>query len=486
MNNKINTINKNLIVGGLVASLAACGGSGSNSAPVVSPPVVVAPPVVVEPSGLTLEGVVEKFNVNGGLNLTQNVSGNISYGSGNDVTAKVFSFSVENSNGSKSCVSYSGQDDSSVVADRFKFNSLDCDRELVVGGKSDFDAVLGDFNNNSASAVVNSPVSAGYDIYDGSSVSFNDKNVDISSCVDSVTGSSDYVGVSAGTDGKTNVDLYSGIYGNELSSGNAFSVSCEGTDVNGELVNFEDVASLTASYSSVPASRLVDIIKNSTGSTMAESTENQFDMDNGYNSRIDVNFVSGSSVGYDVQTVDADGVDVKLNVGTGSDFYKNGMSSDSDIVFDELLNRSGTIVFDELDKTTSYPRLFQNIQEESFNGKNLDNYNISCEIESQHDRSNGSSFNLLFSGVEDSKGFSNVKLENLFNEDYHPSTNRPNQVFYDDNLDDKKKIGNHYIIGNIDCSFENIESGETFKIDNMSKITGKNSDDKVNYINLLK
>jgi hypothetical protein len=72
------TINKILIVGGLVANLAACGGSGSS-------PVSVVAPTVVGSVGLTLEEVVEKFNVSGGLNLTQNVSGNVSYGSGNDV-----------------------------------------------------------------------------------------------------------------------------------------------------------------------------------------------------------------------------------------------------------------------------------------------------------------------------------------------------------------------------------------------------------------
>mgnify|MGYP003690948335 CR=1 FL=1 len=104
----MNNIEKTLVTSILASSLVACGGSGSNPAPVVEPP--VQPPVVVEPAGLTLEEVVGKFSDNGGLNLTKDVSGNTSFTSGSDVVENDFSFSVENSNGSKVCVGYTSQD----------------------------------------------------------------------------------------------------------------------------------------------------------------------------------------------------------------------------------------------------------------------------------------------------------------------------------------------------------------------------------------
>jgi hypothetical protein len=456
MNNINSTINKSLIVGGLVASLSACGGSGSSPAPVVAP-------IVVGSNGLTLEEVVMKFDVAGGLNLTQNVSGNVSYGSGDDIITKDFSFSVENSNGSKVCVNYTGKNDSSVVANSFKFNSLNCDRSLSVGGNADVDEVLNNLINYSAGAVVNSPVSAEYGIYDGSSFSFSAKNIDISSCSDSVTGGSDYVAVSAGTDGKTNVELYSGIYGNELSAGNTFSVSCEGTDVNGDLVNFEDVASLTAIYTSIPANDLVDIIKRATGSTMTESTENKFDMSNGYNSIIDVNFVSGSSVGYDVQTDGVGGADVRLNVGTGSDFYKTGSSSESDAVFNDLLNRIGTPV---LDRTRDFavPLIDHEdyvLDRAEFNIKNVSNDNLTCSFDDLPRY-----FKSAIIGSElTSNGFNQFYIEK------EPGKNTTNPKYIDEN-------GN-YDITNIICSGLTLENS-VFEIE-IGRFKGNDNDDHAKY-----
>jgi hypothetical protein len=231
-----------------VTALISCGGSGSGSDSSSAP----APAPVVEPVGLTLEQVVSEFNASGALNLSESVSGNISYGSGNDLVSKNFSFSVENAYGAKVCVSYSGQDSDVVQSNIFKFSDLGCGYELSLGGKADLNIVLNDFNEYSAKASINSQSVGRYDIYTGSEVEsvFKIKNGEVLTCSDSVSGTDSYV-VSRldAVSGDTSVSVLPGVYADESFAGESFSVSCDVTDANGGVESFSDIAKFDASIS---------------------------------------------------------------------------------------------------------------------------------------------------------------------------------------------------------------------------------------------
>jgi hypothetical protein len=451
MNKTNKTINKILIVGGLVVSLAACGGSGSSPASVVAPTVVVS-------VGLTLEEVVEKFNVSGGLNLTQNVSGNVSYGSGNDVAAKDFSFSVENSNGSKACVNYAGQDDSSIVAESFKFNSLDCDSELAVGGKADFDAALGDFINYSASAVVNSPVSGSYDIYGGSEdVSFKISNRDVLSCIDSVTDGSDYIVTGKDELGNTTLSVSAGIYADENFAGQEFGVSCDVSGVNGDIIRFDDVASFTASYSSVSPDDLVDRVAAESNSTVVDRNSGVCTglLDNGYKTLACV--ITGSDG--DVHSATDNTVS-----DLGIDYIVSGVNyTNASDAASGLVSRLGTPVLSEV-KNHLADNLYQDSEPMTFGVKNVENYDSICELQSIHTDLQGVKFNALVDLELDENKFSVYNVEQWkedFNKEIDPK-------YLDNNGD--------YNLGTFNCTFYSPNLNKDITINNVLSISGNIND----------
>lgn len=469
MTNKKLVINTGLFT--LTLYLAACGGSGSKPA---SPE---QPPVVVEPSGLSLEQVVEKFGTVGS-NLTQNVTGNVSYGSGSDVAAKDFSFSVENSNGSKVCVNYSGQDSTSAAIDSFKFNSLDCDKGLVVGGKADLDKVVGDFVNYSASPVVNSPVSAGYDIFNGAKgeVEYKVSNGDVLSCTDSATGTSSYVSLGYYPEtGMSNMFIMPGVYPNEESAGEEFTVSCDVRDNSGNMSTIEDIAKYKAEFSSVPASRLVDIIAAESGATVVGRdvqtylVKNIGDdlvvstcdgvLENSYGTRacIDVGSDNDSLVK----------ADIVLN-SEGMDYSVSGVNySNASEVSSDLVSRLGTPVLKEV-KNNSIANLYQDVTPATFEIRNVDTYDATCELNSQHDEIQGMPFNALYSETS-ANGFAAFSIEQ-FQENYSPISNP-------DYLDEN----NNYNLGNLNCTFSSSILGDNVKINDVLSISGNNDQDKINF-----
>ncbi len=469
MNNNLkNTLIKTIAAAGVAGTLSACGGSSSKPVPIVEPP--VEPPVVV---GKTLEEVVDTFNTSGGLNLTRDVSGKTSWTSGADVIDNAFSFSVENSNGSKVCVAYAGQDDNSDSSRDFTFNSIGCDKELVVGGKADFDNVMSNFNGYSAGAFVSAPAAGSYDIYDGSEVSVKFNNSDVSVCTDSVTGSSDNVYTSYDTDsGMTNISVVPGVYADETFAGEEFTIDCDVVGTDGNTSSFSEVAKFDVTFSSVPADRLVDIIVSESGSTLVgRNVETKFGdetvicegvADNSYGTRMcidvgnDNNVLSKSDI-----SVNSEGIDYRV---AGVNY-----SNVSDVSSD-LTSRLGTIVSNG-DITKSYALFFNDAGSKAdFYIRNSEMNDSTCIFDSPEDNQDGFIFDCLATGETDSLGFNKYEVSPVI------------PGYYSNGFED---ASGNYSIGTLNFNAVNSNTGNSVEIENVISIEGNVNDDKINFPHLF-
>jgi hypothetical protein len=467
-----NNLKKTLVTSILASGLAACSGQGSKPAPVVEPPVQ---PPVVEPAGLTLEQVVSRFNTDGGLNLTEINSVNSSFDSGANVSENFFNFSVENTNGSKVCVAYTAQDNDSNETKNFTFNDTGCDKALIVGGKADFDNVISNFDGYSAGAVIEAPVNNNlYDIFSGSEdISFKLKNGTVDVCTDSVTGTSDYIYTGLDNDGNSTISVSSGIYENEVSEGEKFSVSCNVTGTDGNVSSFSDVTNYTAGVGSIPADRLVDIIAEQSGNKILGRNvstylvENIGDdtvvtdcagvLENDYGTRTCVEYAGNS-----VDTVSTS--DIILNI-EGIDYSVSvGGNSDVSEVSAGLVSRLGTPVLRQA-KNNSANVFIESMDPATFKVKNVDMYAPTCELTSSHADLDGMALESIVGDNLSEAGFNNfslVQFENSFDGGVSP---------------EYRDANGNYNLGNLDCTFYSPNLGENVTIKNVMSISGNVNDD---------
>jgi hypothetical protein len=471
-------MNKNLkttLVTSILASgLAACGGSTPSKAPVTPP---VQPPVVVVPvAGLTLEEVVSKFESGGALNLSKDVSGNVSYGSGNDISNKDFSFSVENSNGAKVCVNYSGQDSTDLSSDNFKFNDLSCGTELSVGGKADFDVALNNFNGYLAKTTINSPTVGSYDIYNGSETDsvFKINNGEVLTCTDSVSGSDSYVVSSFDSDSNsTLVSVMPGVFADESFAGESFSVSCDVTDVNGDVDSFSDIAKFDASFSSVPAGVLVDRIAAGSNSgivdrnvsTVINGSDVTCDgvLENDYGTRACVKVGSdGDSISTENILVNDKGIDYSIS-GVN---YMNTSEAESGLV-----SRLGTPVLKEI-KNMSYGYFFIDSGSNfEFEFRNLEKNNSTCSLNSFNGSNQGYVLDCFATGNTDNLGFNKFEVTPII------------PGLYSNGYEDEN--GDYNTIGNLNFHGTDLNTGDLIDFNDLISIEGNVNDDKIKFPNLF-